>query len=91
MGRLVLTEHGAEIVRHYITELQAKRREVLEAGIDTCDDTRLPTEQDIIDDVNGFGLDEDGEYFNCWAVSDNYDADSAILLALGLDLYETEA
>ena len=62
-------------VDSYLTELAAKRKEILDARKDTAD-FELPTREDIIDDViNGVGVDDDGEYYNNWGVTDSYDSD----------------
>lgn len=82
----VLTETGLDNVQQYIKELMAKRKEILDAGKDTIEETTLPTEDDILSDVNDLGVDEDGEYYNGWAVTDNYDADYPLLLKIGRDL-----
>lgn len=63
--RYVFTVSGYRTAKRFIAECAAKRKEVLEAGIDTADETELPTTQDILDDVNvGVGLDEENEYIN---------------------------
>lgn len=85
-GELEYTEKGKEKAEAYIKELEAKRKEILDAGKDTADETTLPTIEDILDDANSFGLDQNGEYFNSWGVTDNYDADNAICLTLGEDI-----
>ena len=85
-GELEYTEKGKEKVKAYIKELEAKRKEILDAGKDTADDTYIPTLEDILDDASyWFGV-ENGEYFNSWGVTDNYDADNAICLILGEDI-----
>ena len=43
----ILTEKGREKVTWFIKECAAKRKEILDAGIDTADDTNLPTEEAI--------------------------------------------
>nr|DAE09461.1 MAG TPA: hypothetical protein [Siphoviridae sp. ct96x5] len=54
------TPTGRLWVCRFIRECEAKRKEILDAGIDTADETDLPTAQDILDDVNvGVGLDEE--------------------------------
>lgn len=64
-----------ESLSGYLAELAAKRKEILDAGLDTAC-FPLPTRDDIINDiVYGIGLDEDEEYYNNWAVTDNYDSD----------------
>ena len=50
-GELEYTEKGKEKVKAYIKELEAKRKEILDAGKDTADDTYIPTLEDILDDV----------------------------------------
>lgn len=76
----------AKKVKAYIKELEAKRKEILDAGKDTADDTYIPTLEDILDDASYWFDVENGEYFNSWGVTDNYDADGAICLILGEDI-----
>ncbi len=82
-SEFVLTDYGKRAVKDYIAELAAKRKEILDAGKDTADETTLPTMEDIIADVNSQGIDDSGEYYNGWGVTDHYDADLPILLKLG--------
>lgn len=84
----ILTDAGRNNAESYIRELEAKRKEILDAGLDTAESTSLPTVDDILCDVNDLEVDEDGEYYNGWAVTDNYDADYPLLLKLGRDLKE---
>ena len=87
-----LTKDGKQRVSDYISELKAKRKEILDAGKDTADETELPTEQDIVDDLEFIGLDfddRDGAYYcNGWGVTDNYESDYPLLLKLGRDFEE---
>ena len=84
--RYVFTVSGYRIAKRFIAECAAKRKEVLEAGIDTADETELPTTQDILDDVNdGVGLDEDNEYYNCWGVTDHFGS-QPLALIVGEDI-----
>ena len=83
-----LTETGKEKCHQYITEMQAKRKEILDAGKDTADETKIPTEGEILDDLLSFGIDVNGEIFDCFGVTDNYNADSVITLTLGVDFKE---
>ena len=85
-GELEYTEKGKEKVKAYIKELGAKRKEILDAGKDTADDTDIPTLEDILNDASCFIGVENGEYFNSWGVTDNYNADNAICLILGEDI-----
>ena len=83
---LKLTERGKKRASAYISELEAKRKEILDAGKDTAIETNLPTVEDIEQDLRWFAeLDEDGEYWNCWGVTDNYSADTPLTLAYGQD------
>lgn len=87
----VLTEPGRQKIADYILQCAAKRKEILDAGIDTADATRLPTEDDILSDLNyGTGTDEDGDYYNCWGVTDGYNSDYPLGLEAGKDFIEKE-
>lgn len=83
------TPKGRLWVCQFIRECEAKRKEILDAGIDTADETDLPTAQDILDDVNeGVGLDEDNEYYNCWGVTDHFGS-QPLSLIVGEDIILT--
>lgn len=84
------TPKGRLRVYHFIRECEVKRKEILDAGIDTADETDLPTAQDILDDVNtGVGLDEENEYFDSWGITDHYSSYS-LSLVVGEDLIVTD-
>ena len=83
-----LTEKGRQKVERYIKELEAKRKEILDAGLDTADDTNLPDIETIESDIAFIGLDEDNEYYNSWGVTDKYNADYPLSLSLNEDLTE---
>ena len=86
-----LTETGKEKVAYFITECAAKRKEILDTGLDTADETNLPTEEAILSDLNdGVGVDEEGDYYNGWGVTDHYDSDGALGLSIGEDFVDTE-
>ncbi len=85
MSKYKLTESGKEICNTFIAECEAKKKEILDAGKDTCDETQLPTISDILDDIEYQGLDEDNQYFNGWGVTDHYDADNILSLTYGKD------
>ncbi len=80
-----LTDSGKRNVNSYIRELAVKRKEILDAGKDTVNEVELPTLELIEEDINFLGIDDDGEYVNGWAVTDNYDADYPLLLKIGRD------
>lgn len=75
---IVLTENGETKVRQYIKELEAHRKEILDAGRDTAEDTHLPTEDDIIEDIEDL-IDDEGTYWNGWGVTDMYDHEPLFL------------
>ena len=82
----IYTPKGREKVNHFIRVCEVKRKEILDAGIDTADETELPTAQDILDDVNtGVGLDEENEYFDSWGITDHYSS-HPLSLVVGEDL-----
>lgn len=83
MNRIVLTEEGKTIVKAYLAELKAKRKEILDAHKDTAD-VNLPTEEDILADIEYY-VDEDGDYVNNWGVIDNYSGDYPLSLHEGKD------
>ena len=85
---IVLTNRGLEIVKNYIADLKAKRKEIMDADKDTCDDTSIPSINDIIEDIEYF--DDDENYYNNWGVTDNYDGDYPLDLTKGIDYIETE-
>lgn len=80
-----LTEVGREKCELYIKELNAKRKELLDAGKDTANETEIPTVEDIRDEIEWF--EEDDEYLNNWGVTDNYEGDYPIDLKYGCDYY----
>lgn len=53
--------------------------------------TDLPTEEDIVSDLNyGVGVDDTGYYYNNWGVTDNYNSDSVLDLNINEDFVEAE-
>lgn len=85
-----LTSEGIEECRRFIAECEAKLKEILDAGKDTASETDIPTVETIESDINAFGVDEDGDYFNGWCVTDNHNSDYPIRLSLGVHLIELE-
>lgn len=67
-----LTKKGKENLLFQLAELKAKRKEILDAGLDTAIDTPILTIEDICSEIEEFE-DEDGDYYNGWGVTDNYD------------------
>ncbi|MFN2926478.1 hypothetical protein ACKX2L_06085 [Lachnospiraceae bacterium YH-ros2228] len=65
-----LTRNGKAVVAKCLNEMQKRRNEILDAGLDTADETTLPTEQDILSDILN-GLDGDGDYVRNWNCTDH--------------------
>ena len=81
-----LTKAGEEQVKYFIKECEAKRKEILDAKIDTACHTHIPTKALILADINcGEDLAEDG-YRSVWGVTDNYDL--SIFLEYDVDIVE---
>lgn len=82
--KITLTNKGKETVKFFIEDLHEKRKEILDAKKDTAEDTNLPTEEDIISDIEEF-VDEDGGYYNSWDCTDHYDSDWPLGLQKDID------
>ena len=80
-----LTETGRKKVEEYIRELEAKKKEILDASKDTADNTNIPTVEDIEADMDWDVTKVDDEYCNGWGVTDNYEADYPLSLKLSVD------
>ena len=84
------TPKGRLKVCHFIRVCEVKRKEILDAGIDTADETELPTAQVILDDVNtGVGVDEENEYFDSWGITDHFNS-HPLSLVVGEDIILTD-
>ncbi|MBQ7428400.1 hypothetical protein [Butyrivibrio sp.] len=81
----VLTEQGKKVVHAFIAECKAKRKEILDAGLDEEGDTVIPTTKDIEADIAFIGVDDDGDYYNSWGITDNTEYDLPIHLTYGID------
>lgn len=66
-----LTKKGKENLLFQLAELKAKRKEILDAGLDTAIDIYLPTMEDICSDIEKFE-DADGDYYNVWNATEHY-------------------
>lgn len=84
----VLTERGKQTAEKFIAELKALRKELLDAGKDTADETTIPDVEDIQCDIEFIGLDPDMEYCNGWGATDN--SDLICSLEYGVDFVEGE-
>ena len=83
------TKEGKKRTDTFIRELEEKRKEFLDGGKDTADETNLPTADDILSDIEFVGIswdDPDGPcYYNGWGVTDNHDSDLPLLLRFERD------
>lgn len=92
-----LTPRGQKEIENYIRELEAKRKEILDAKKDTADETKLPTVEEVFIDAmemeetfGGNTLSEGEVVGNGWGVTDEYEADRPITLVIGEDIEVVE-
>lgn len=86
----LLTEKGVAAAKIFISDCEAFRKSIIDAGIDTADETELPSIGDIEDDINFTELDDTtGDYYNCWGVTDNYNSE-VISLRPGIDFIDSD-
>lgn len=85
-----LTAKGKTKCQRYINELIAYRKEILDAGLDTADDTPIPTFDDIECDIDAFEDEEENEYCNCWGATDEHILHKALWLKYGEDYRERQ-
>ena len=83
-----LTAKGLEKAEQYLRKLIAYRKEILDAKLDTADDTPIPTIQDIESDIESF--EEDDEYYNSWSIADNTTMNMPICLKYEEDYLEAD-
>jgi hypothetical protein len=92
-----LTPRGQKEIEDYIRELEAKRKEILDAKKDTADETKLPTVEEVFIDAmemeetfSGNTLSEGEVVGNGWGVTDEYEADRPVTLVIGEDIEVVE-
>lgn len=83
---ITLTENGKQKAEKFINECKAKRKEIIEAGKDTANETNIPDISDIISDIEL--SEEDKEYCNGWSVTDHYESDIPLYLKRDIDYTE---
>lgn len=84
-----LTLQGRKKCERYLKELQAKRKEILDARIDTVHETSIDyTPEELLEDVLLFGIDEYGDAWNSYGVTDHYTYEFPLNLRLGEDFEE---
>lgn len=87
----VLTETGRKKCEIYITDLKAKRKEVLDAGIDTANHTFVNyTPEKLLEDLLDYP-DGNREIRSVYGATDHYDADYPICLKYGFDFLKKES
>ena len=64
-----LTKKGKEEVAAFIKYCKETREILLKESSMFDDETKLPDEEDILSDIALF-VDKDGEYCNCWGITD---------------------
>ena len=73
--RIELTSKGLHKVYMFISDLEIKRSELINAGYaDEDDETTIPGIEDIKDDILTF-MDKDGMYCNGWNATENSEPD----------------
>lgn len=86
-----LTPQGRKECERYLKELQAKRKNILDAGIDTVHETSIDyTPEELLEDVLLFGIDEYGDAWNSYGVTDHYTYEFPLNLRLGEDFKEVK-
>ena len=77
-----LTESGRKKFEDFLIEAKTKRKEILDAGLDTANETQLPDENAIIADIEWFEEDYGNfkGYNNAWGITDNPKYDLSITL-----------
>lgn len=81
-----LTERGLNTINSFIKDIETKRKDILDAGLDTVGLTPIPTIEDIVCDIECF-VDKDGDYYNGWGVTDDTKYDMQISLKRDTDFY----
>lgn len=82
------TETGAKEIKSWWIDALAKKKDIMDAGIDTDDNTHFPDADEVYEDVlSDFYefVDDEGDYYNCWGLTDNYDTEM-LALSVGSDV-----
>lgn len=87
-----LTQQGIGKVTDYMSHLEAKRKDILDAGLDTVDedDLGLPAVGGFVNALQNFYDPELKEYCDGWGVTPNYEADYPLRLELNKDFIKTK-
>ncbi len=82
-----LTKHGKEVVEDFIKSCNEEKEKILNVGLDTSHEEYIPTIEDIEDDIGVF-IDKDGDYYNYWGITDNYNSSNMLCLKENVDFIE---
>ena len=89
MSKYKFTEVGLSRAWLFIINCEAKRKEILDAKLDTAEETILPTFNDILCDIE-YSIDSDGKYYESWGVTDNYNSDTPLSLIIDKDFVKED-
>ena len=78
-----LTQEGIKTIQSFINECKLKRKKILKENNITEDYTAIPNLYDILSDIEVF-VDKDGDYYNCWGITDNVNSE-LLRLKRGID------
>lgn len=82
--KYILTEEGKKKIACYINNFAKNRNKILSANQDTANNTSLPTEEEIVFDLNhGEGVNRRGTYFAGWRITDH--VEMVVLLKIDED------
>jgi len=86
--KYIFTEKGKKNAKNYLANLMAKRKEILDAGLDTTEefDCANLTIEVLLEDAVDVGFDEDMQAINGYYVTDHYDSDNPYCFTLGEDI-----
>ena len=73
-----LKVEGMRKIQTFLVACAKKRKEILDAGMDTVDDTKLPTMEDIERDIKE-KMSRYGKYLSNWKITDNYESETLCL------------
>lgn len=79
-----MTETGKQKVKDYIAKLAEKRKEILDAGLDTAKECMLPTEAMLIDIIKSKRK-EKTVSFSAWGITDYKNCLLPITFTKGVD------
>lgn len=78
-----LTQEGIKTIQSFINECKLKRKKILKENNITEDYKTIPNLYDILSDIEVF-VDKDGDYYNCWGITDNVNSE-LLRLKRGID------